>query len=384
MDFEYTDEQEMFRKLAHDFVERVVIPDAREVDRQDRFPVEWLKGMAPLGFLGITAPEKHGGLNVDRITYCVIIEELARGSMAAATIVGVQNSFAETPMLEWGTEAQKDKYIPPLVKGDLIGCLASTEPNHGSDPASMETRAVRDGAGFMVNGAKMFITNGVYAHICTTAAQTDKSLGHKGIVAFVVEKGQPGFTAKNLGGKLGLKGTGLSELLFEDCRIPAENVLGKVGDGLKVLMSGMDDARLVIGAMCVGVAQGCIEASIKYAQERKQFGKPIGNFQFIQGMIADMLVETEAARMLTYRAASLMDQGQRGRVETSYCKLFGSEMVQRVAYNALQIHGGYGYIDDYPLERYMRDARAMSIIEGTSQVHRLIIGRHATGINAFT
>ncbi|MEW6033818.1 MAG: acyl-CoA dehydrogenase family protein, partial [Chloroflexota bacterium] len=205
MDFEYTDEQKMFRKLARDFVERHVMPNAREIDREDRFPTEWLKEMVPLGFLGITVPAEYGGLGVDRICYCVVVEELARGSAAASAIVGVQNSFAETPILEWGTPEQRQKYIPRMVKGEVIGCLASTEPNHGSDPASMETSAARHGNGWLINGSKMFITNGTYAQIATTAAQTDRTLRHKGIVAFVVEQGTPGFTAKKVPGKLGMK-----------------------------------------------------------------------------------------------------------------------------------------------------------------------------------
>ncbi|MBI2858854.1 MAG: acyl-CoA dehydrogenase family protein [Chloroflexi bacterium] len=383
MDFEYSEEQAMVRRMAGEFVRQQIAPSAREVDREDRFPWEWVKAMAGLGFMGITAPSAYGGMGADRITYCIILEELAKGSAAAAVIAGIQNSFCETPILEWGNKAQKDKYLLGMVKGEVIGCLASTEPDHGSDPASMETTAQRQGTGYVINGSKTFITNGIYAHVCTTAAQTDKSLRHKGIVAFLVEKGHPGFTARNIEGKLGLKGTGLSELVFQDCRIAEDNVLGKSGEGFKILMSGMDDARLVISASAVGISQGCIEASISYAKQRKQFGKQIGSFQLVQGMIADMIVETEAARLLTYRAARLMDGGQRGRVETSHAKLYSSEMVQRVAYNAMQVHGGYGYIDEYPLERCFRDARSLSIIEGTSQVHRLIIGRQATGINAF-
>lgn len=383
MDFELNDEQKMARNMAREFVDAHIIPEARDVDREDRFPWEWIRKMAPLGFMGITVPAKYGGLNGDRITYCVVVEELARGSSAASTIVAVQNSFCETPILEWGTDAQKEKYLPRMVTAEIIGCLGSTEPNHGSDPASMETTAVPDSTGLVVNGTKMFITNGVYAHMCTTAAQTNRALRHKGIVAFIVDKGLPGYSATAVPGKLGMKGTGLSELIFEDCRVPAENILGKVGDGFKVLMSGMDDARVAIAASCVGIASACIEACVKYAMGRKQFGKQIGGFQMVQGMLADMAVETEAARFLAYRAAMLMDQGKRGRIETSYCKLYASEMVQRVTYNAMQVHGGYGYIDEFPVERYFRDARALSIIEGTSQVHRLVIGRQMTGINAF-
>lgn len=383
MDFEYTDEQRMFRKLAHDFVERVVLPNAREIDRQDRFPVEWLKEMASLGFLGLTVPEKYGGLGVDRICYCVVIEEMARGPAPAWAIVGQQNSFANMPVLEWGTEAQRTKYIPRMVKGEMVGAVGSTEPNHGSDAAGMETMAERNSKGWTINGTKMFITSGTYADVVTSAAQTDRSLGHKGIVAFMVEKDHPGFTSKKIAGKMGMKGMGLSELLFQDCHILEQNMLGGVGDGLKVLMSAMDDARLVIGAACSGLCQACIDASVNYAQERFQFGKPIGNFQLVQAMIADMIVETEAARLLTYRAAKLMDQGQRGRVETSHCKLYASEVAQRVTYNAVQVHGGYGYIDEFPIERFFRDARAMTIFEGTSEIHRLIIGKHATGISSF-
>ncbi|MEW6033724.1 MAG: acyl-CoA dehydrogenase family protein [Chloroflexota bacterium] len=383
MDFEFNDEQKMFRNMAREFTERHVKPHVKEVEKEKRFFREVLVEAAPLGLLGITAPQEYGGLQADRISYCCVLEEIAKVSTTAATIVGVQNSFSETPILEWGTPEQKNKYIPRLIRGEILGCLGVTEPNHGSDPASMETMAIRDGNGWVVNGAKMFTTGAVVADICTTAAQTDRSLKHRGIFAFVVEKGTPGFNPREVPGTLGLHGFPTSEISFQNCRVPDENMLGKVGDGFKVFMSGLDDARLLVCAVSVGIAQGCIDACIEYAQQRQQFGKPIGNFQLIQAKVADMVVEMEAARLLAYRAATLMDQGLRGRVETSYCKLFGSEMVQRVTYNAIQIHGGYGYIDEYPVERHFRDARALTIVEGTSDIHRLSIGRHHIGINAF-
>lgn len=383
MDFEFTDEQRMLRNLAREFSERHIKPVITQVEREKRFFHEALTEAAPLGLLGMTAPQDFGGLDAGRVAYCCVIEELAKVAAVAAVVVGVQNSFSETPILEWGSPAQKQRYIPRLVKGEIVGCLGVTEPNHGSDPASMETTAVREGNGWRVNGSKMFTTGAVVADICSTAAQTDRSLKHKGILAFVVEKGMPGFTAKEVPGTLGLHGFPTSQVFFQDCYVPDENVLGKVGDGFKVFMSGLDDARLLVCATAVGIAMGCIDACVAYSQQRQQFGKLIGNFQLVQSKIADMIVEMEAARLLAYRAATLMDKGLRGRVETNYCKLFGSEMAQRVTYNAIQIHGGYGYIDEYPLERHFRDARVLTIVEGTSDIHRLAIGRHHTGINAF-
>ncbi len=383
MDFEYTEEQNLFRKMAREFCQRHVIPIAKEIDREDRFPKELVKELVPLGLLGIISPREYGGLGADRICYCVVLEELAQGSAAVCTLVVIQNSFAEVPILEWGNEEQKKKYLPRMIKGEIIGCLGVTEPNHGSDPASMETAAVREGNSWIINGSKMFISQGDIADVVTTGAQTQKGSRHAGIIAFIVERGMPGFRSRPLHGKLGLRGTALAELIFENLRIPDENVLGKVGDGFKVLMSAMDDCRVAVAATSVGLSQAAIEACINYAQQRQQFGKVIGSFQLIQAMIADMIVETEAARLLTYKAAALMDKGRRGLPETSYCKLYASEVAQKVAYNAIQIHGASGYFDDYPLERIYRDARAQTIVEGTSQIHRLIIGRHALGISAF-
>ena len=383
MDFEYTEEQNLFRKMAREFCERYVIPIAREIDREDRFPKELVKELVPLGLLGIISPQEYGGLGVDRICYCVVLEELAKGSAAVCTFVVIQNSFAEVPILEWGNEEQKKKYIPRLIKGELIGCLGVTEPNQGSDAAGMETAATRDGNSWLINGSKMFISQGDIADVVTTGAQTQKGSRHVGIIAFIVERGMHGFRSRPLHGKLGLHGTALGELIFENLRIPDDNVLGKVGDGFKVLMCAMDDCRIAVAATSVGLSQVAIEACINYAQQRQQFGKVIGSFQLIQAMIADMIVETEAARLLTYKAAALMDKGKRGLPETSYCKLYASEVAQKVAYNAIQIHGASGYFDDYPLERIFRDARAQTIVEGTSQIHRLIIGRNALGISAF-
>ncbi len=320
---------------------------------------------------------------MDRICYCVVLEELAKGSATVQTLVVIQNSFAEVPVLEWSSEEQKKKYLPRMIKGELIGCLDVTEPNIGSDAAGMETMATRDGNSWLINGSKMFISQGDVADVAITGAQTQRGSRHVGIVAFVVERRMPGFRSRKLEGKLGLHGTAIAELIFENLKIPDENVLGKVGDGFKVLMSAMDDCRVAVAATSVGLSQTAIDACISYAQQRQQFGKVIGSFQLIQAMIADMIVETKAARLLTYKAAALMDKGKRGMPETSYCKLYASEVAQKVAYNAIQIHGAAGYFDDYPLERVFRDARAQTIVEGTSQIHRLIIGRQALGISAF-
>jgi len=384
MDFDLTEEQIMIRNLMKDFAKNEILPKARDDDRNERFPRDILDKMAPLGLLGAPLPEKYGGMGIDHIAYVLMIEELGRVSFALRSIVSVHISLFQKTLNQWGTEEQKQKYLPRTTKGEILGCFATTEPNVGSDIASIETSAVLDKGKWRLNGNKMWISNGGVADVALIFAQTDKAKKHRGITAFLVEKGTPGFSSTDIHGKLGLRSANTAELILEDCVVAEENVLGQVGKGFKIAMTAFDNARLCVAAGCVGLAQACIDASVLYAQTRQQFGKPIGSYQLVQEMIADMIVETEAARFLTYRAAYLKDKGVPHTVETSMAKYYASEVALRAANNAIQVHGGWGFSDEYPVERYYRDVKVATLLEGTSQMHKLIIGRNATGLNAFT
>ncbi|OGO23385.1 MAG: acyl-CoA dehydrogenase [Chloroflexi bacterium RBG_16_50_9] len=384
MDFELTEEQSMIRNTVRDFAEKEIAPVARDNSRNENFPVELVKKMGEMGFLGLNLPAEYGGGGADYISYCVMLEELAHADISVATTVSAHISLAGKSIEHWGTEQQKSKYLPKIASGEIFGCFGTTEPNVGSDVSSIETSAISKGDKWVLNGNKMWITNGGVAGVAIIIAQTDKTLGSKGITAFIVEKDTPGFSSKDIHHKLGGRSSNTAELVFEECSIPRENVLGAVGKGLSVALSAFDSARLGVGARSVGAAQACIDAAISYAQTRKQFGKPIASFQLIQELLADMQVETEAARLLVYRAAAMKDKGNSATIETSMAKYYASEVAFKVANKALQIHGSYGYTDDYPVERFLRDVRVSSILEGTSQVHKLIIGRALTGINAFT
>jgi len=384
MDFDLTEEQIMIRNLMKDFAKNEILPKARDDDRNERFPGDILDKMAPLGLLGAPLPEKYGGMGIDHIAYVLMIEELGRVSFALRSIVSVHISLFQKTLNQWGTEEQKQKYLPRATKGEILGCFATTEPNVGSDIANIETSAVLDKGKWRLNGNKMWISNGGVADVALIFAQTDKAKKHRGITAFLVEKGTPGFSSTDIHGKLGLRSANTAELILEDCVVAEENVLGQVGKGFKIAMTAFDNARLCVAAGCVGLAQACIDASVLYAQTRQQFGKPIGSYQLVQEMIADMIVETEAARFLTYRAAYLKDKGIPHTVETSMAKYYASEVALRAANNAIQVHGGYGFSDEYPVERYYRDVKVATLLEGTSQMHKLIIGRNATGLNAFT
>lgn len=383
MDFDLNEEQTMVRNMVREFAEREVIPLAREDDRTERFPWDILEKMAPLGLLGAPVPPEYGGMGLDYLSYAIMIEEIGRASFSLRSIISAHISLAQQTILRWGTEAQKQKYLPKMTRGEFLGCFATTEPNVGSDVASIETTAVLKGGEWVLNGTKMFITNGGVAGLALVFAQTDKSKGYRGITCFLVERGTPGFSSRAIHGKMGVRSSNTAELIFEDCRVPQGNVLGEVGRGFTVAMTAFDNARLCVAAGCVGLGQACIEACINYAKTRVQFGKPIGSFQLVQEMIADMMVEVEAARLLVYRAAHLKNKGNPATVETSMAKFYASEAAFRAANNAIQLHGGWGYLDDYPLERYLRDSKVATLLEGTSQIHRLIIGRAATGINAF-
>ncbi len=383
MDFEYTEEQAMIRTMVRDFAENEIAPIARDINREERFPVEVVKRMGELGFMGLDLLVKYGGGGADYVSYCIMLEELGRVDLGTSVTVSSHLSLGGGTIEQWGSEEQKQKYLPKIVTGEIIAALATTEPNVGSDISSIETTATLQGDEWVLNGNKMWISNGGVAGICIIVAQTDKSKGGKGLTAFIVEKDTPGFTTVDIHNKLGSRSSNTAELIFEDCHVPQENVLGPVGKGMSVALSAFDRARLGVAARSVGAAQGCIDASVAYAQDRKQFGKVIGSYQLIQELIADMVVETEAARLLVYRAAVLKDKGDPATIQTSMAKYYASEIAFRAANNALQIHGSYGYTDDFPVERFLRDVRVSSILEGTSQMHKLIIGRAMTGISAF-
>jgi butyryl-CoA dehydrogenase len=383
MDFDLTEDQIMIRNLMKDFAEKEILPKARDDDRNERFPKDILDKMAPLGFLGAPLPEEYGGLGIDTIAYILMIEELGRVSFALRSIVSVHVSLFQQTLNRWGNEEQKRKYLPHTTKGELLGCFATTEPNVGSDLSSMETTAVLQGGKWRLNGNKMWISNGGVADVALIFAQTDKAKKHRGIAAFIVEKGTPGFSSEDIHGKLGLRAANTAELILQDCLVPEENLLGQVGEGFKIAMTAFDNARLCVAGGCVGLAQACIDASVQYAQNRQQFGKPIGSYQLVQEIIANMVVETEAARFLTYRAAYLKNKGIQNTVETSMAKYYASEVALRAANNAIQVHGGYGFSDEYPVERYYRDVKVATLLEGTSEMHKLIIGRSATGLSAF-
>lgn len=383
MEFELNEGQKMVREMAKRFADEEIIPFARENDVTERFPIEILKKMAPLGFLGGPIPEEYGGAGLDFISDAIVFEEIGRGCSSIRTIVSVQVSLVELSILHWGTEEQKRRFLPLLCRGELLGAFAITEPEAGSDAASIKTSAVRKGDGWLINGSKTWISTGDVADIVIIFAQTDLSKGYKGITAFIVEKGAPGFTTREIKGKLGLRSADTAQLFFEECHIPDSALLGSVGEGFKIAMSSLDNGRYGVAAGCVGIIQGCVDACVKYAQERHQFGKPIASFQLVQDMIARMVVDLDAARLLVYRAGDLKNRGIRNTLETSIAKYFASEAAVRAATDAIQVHGAYGYSNEYPVERYLRDAKVATIYEGTSQIQKLIIGEHVLGIKAF-
>jgi len=376
MDFALNEEQEMFRKTIREFAEKEIMPRAQEIDQKGEFPWDIIRKMADLGLMGLPFPEEYGGAGGDAISYAIAVEEIARASGSVAITYSAHISLACSPIYLFGTEEQKRKYLIPMAKGEKIGAFGLTEPGAGSDAAAIKTRAVLDGDEWVINGQKIFITNGSVADVVVIAAVTDPAKGKKGISNFIVEKGTPGFRVGREEDKMGLRGSVTSELIFENCRVPKENLLGKEGEGYKQFLMTLDGGRIGIGAMAVGLGMAALEAAARYAKERVQFGQPIAEFQAIQWMIADMATELEAARLLVLRAAWLKDQGQRFTKEAAMAKLFASEAAVRACYKAIQIHGGYGYTKDYPVERLYRDARLTTIGEGTSEIQRLVIARH--------
>lgn len=383
MEFELNEEQKMVKEMAKKFADEEIQPFARENDIKEHFPFDIIKKMAQLGLLGCTIPEKYGGAGLDYISEAIIFEEIGRACSSIRTTLSVQVSIVGLTILKWGTEEQKQKYLPSLCRGEKLGSFALTEPEAGSDAAGIRTSAVKKGNGWVLNGSKTWISNGGIADISIVFAQTDPSRKHNGIAAFLVEKNITGFTSKEIKGKLGLRASNTAELFFEDCFVPEEYLLGKVGEGFKIAMSALDNGRYGVAAGCVGIIQGCIDACVKYTKERRQFGKPIASFQLIQDMIARMSVDRDAGRLLVYRAGDLKNRGIRNTMETSIAKYFASESAVRAATDAVQIHGAYGYSNEYPVERYLRDAKVATIYEGTSQIQKLIIGEHVLGIKAF-
>ncbi len=375
MNFDLTPEQQMIRDMVRDFAQKEIAPVAGQLDEAEQFPIQIIRKMAQLGLLGLAIPEQYGGGGADSVSYAIAVEEMSRASGSVCITLAAHFSLGTYPLYLFGTEEQKKTYLVPLAQGKHIGAWALTEPGAGSDAASIRTTAVRDGDSWVINGTKTFITNGSVADTVIVAAVTDRSKGSHGISQFIVEKGTKGFQPGRNEKKLGLRSSVTSQLFFTDCRVPADHLLGNEGDGFKQALITLDGGRIGIGAMAVGLAQAALDAALKYARERVQFGQPIAQFQAIQFMLADMATEIEAARLMVYRAAALKDKGQRYTKEAAMAKLFASEVADRACNKAIQIHGGYGYIEDYPVERYWRDARLCEIGEGTSEIQRIVIAR---------
>jgi len=375
VNFSFTDEQQQLRRSIREFAEGEIAPHVMVWDEASRFPVEIIPKLAQMGLLGVIFPEQYGGAGLGYIEYVIAIEELSRVDGSVGIIVAAHNSLCSNHIFKFGTEAQKQKYLVPLAQGKKIGAWSLTEPEAGSDAGGTRTTAKSDGNHWLINGAKTFTTNGHYADICVAMAVTDKSKNSHGISAFIVEKGTPGFRPGKKENKLGLRASDTSEMIFEDCCVPASSLLGKEGDGFIDAMRVLDGGRISIAALSLGIAQGAFDAALKYSKERKQFGRAISEFQAIQWKLADMATEIEAARLLTLRAASMKDAGLKTTQESSMAKLYASEVAVRCANEGVQIHGGYGFIKDYPAEKYYRDVKLCTIGEGTSEIQRLVIAR---------
>ena len=417
MNLELSEEQEAARRLAADFVAREVAPYATAWDRAEEVDRGIVKKLGAVGFLGLTIPEEYGGSGGDHLTYCLVTEELGRGDSSVRGIVSVSLGLVAKTIASWGNEEQKRAWLPRLAAGDAVGCFGLTEPGTGSDAGNLATRAVRDGDAYVINGSKMFITNGTWADVVLLFARTGDTPGRKGVSAFLVPADVPGLTRRAVHGKLGLRGQATAELVLEDVRVPAAAMLGPEGKGFVVAMSALAKGRMSVAAGCVGIAQAAldaavryagereqfgksiasyqlvqelisdiavdVDAAVRYAGEREQFGKPIASYQLVQELISDIAVDLDAARLLTWRVADLIDRGEEFATAASKAKLYASEAAVRCANNALQVFGGYGYIDEYPVGKLLRDARVMTLYEGTSQIQKLIIGRALTGVSAF-
>ena len=384
MDFNLTDEQKLIAETAREFADREILPRVRENDRAERFDRELARKLGEVGFLGAPVAEKYGGRGLDYLGYGLIVEAIGRADSSARTVVSVVTSLVSNPIEHWGTEEQKQRWLPRLTSGEILGCFGLTEPDTGSDAANLRTRATKTASGWSLSGQKMWISLGNHAELALIFAQTDPEKKHKGLAAFLVPTDTPGFTSAEIHGKLGLRSSDTAELSLDAVEVGDDALLGEVGDGFKVAMSALESGRYSVAAGCVGIMDGCVEASVTYAKERQQFGVPLARFQLVQEMIADMILKRDASKMLVLRAGLLKDEGKPNTMETSVAKVFATESAVECANLAIQVHGGSGYVDDYPVERYLRDARVTTLYEGTSQIQKLIIGREATGINAMT
>lgn len=375
MDFSLTEEQKLFKKTIREFCERELKPIASKIDQEEYFPFDVYKKMGQMGLMGMTVPQEYGGAGINRVSYMIALEEIARICGSTGLTVEAHNTLGNGYLYEVGTEEQRKKYLPKLCSGEAFAALAITEPNAGSDVASMETTANLNGKEWVINGSKQFITSGDIAYVTIVMAKTDKTKGHQGISAFLVEKDTPGFKVGQLEDKLGVRGSRTAQLFFEDCKIPKENIIGEKDKGFYDVMDTLDRGRTAVGAMSVGIAQGALDESLEYAKQRQQFGRPIGKFQAIQWMISDMATEIEAARLLVHRSANLEDNGKPFGKEAAMAKLFASEIAMRATVKAIQILGGYGYTREYPVERFYRDIKLCQIGEGTSEVQRIVIAK---------
>ncbi len=376
MSIQLTDEQLMIQTMVRDFAREVITPTAAERDKTREFPIENLKQLGELGFMGMMVPPEYNGSGADTISYVLALSEVAYACASTAVVMSVHNSIVCESILHYGTEAQKKKYLKKLATCEIIGAFALTEPQAGSDPVRQRTKAVRDGDDYILNGTKRFITTGKNAGLIIVTAKTDETARHKGISAFIVNQGTAGLTVGNLEDKMGLRASDTVDLIFEDCRIPAEDMLGAEGEGFRIAMTGLDGGRIGIAAQSVGVARAAFDAAVQYTKEREQFGRLISKFQGLRWIIADMAMDIEAGRQLMLSAAAMKDRGENYTMQASIAKLFTSEMVNRITAKAVQMHGGYGFIKEYPVERFYRDARVFTIYEGTSEIQRIVISNH--------
>ena len=383
MDFGLNAEQKMIKESVRKFAAEQIIPHARDWDHAGKFPRDLLYKMGELGYLGVPVPEEYGGTGLDYISEAIVFEEVGYADSSVRTTLSVQMSLVELTILKWGTEALKQHYLPKLCSGEWLGCYGLTEPNAGSDAGNISTTAKPEGDEWVLNGQKVWISNGTWADVAIIFAQTQPGSKHKGMVAFLVDTKSPGFSSRKMTGKLGLKASDTGELFLDNVRVPDSNRLGGVGDGFKVAMSALDNGRYGVASGCVGTAQRALDVSVRYAKERIAFDQPIAGFQLVQDMLAQMAVDTEAARLLVYQAGYVKNQGEVSTIPVSMAKYYATEAAKRNADMAIQIHGGYGFSDEYEPERLWRDCRVASLYEGTSQIQKLIIGRHLTGISAF-
>jgi hypothetical protein len=382
VDFTLTPEQELIKQTARSFCDAEIAPHATAWDREEAVDPAIVGKLAELGFLGASLPDEFGGMGLDTVSYALVVEEIGRADSNVRGIVSVSNGLVGKTVARFGTDEQRAQLLPGVASGDALGCYALTEPGAGSDPGGLEARAVRDGNDWLISGQKIFITLGSWATFALVFARTGED-GPRGITCFVVPTASAGFEARPIKGKLGLRAQDTAELFLDGVRVPDEARLGELGGGFKIAMSALDHGRISLGAGCVGIAQACLDASIAYTKERRQFGKPVASFQLVQELLADMAVETEAARLLVWRAAAAADEGRPHTLESSLAKYYASETAVRAANAAVQAHGGYGYVDEYPVGKLLRDARVATLYEGTSQIQKLIIGRALTGENAF-